>query len=112
MLTPELENIERIMQERNGERHKSKEKAVVATPNKGKPGKGSSKGGSFKSAPKKVKTETFCQRCKTHGGSYSSHNTSECRHYDKDGKPNGQYGSKLSEKHKPFKKGARKGWRT
>jgi hypothetical protein len=109
VLTPELENIERVMKERDGEKHKSKDKAAVASPTKGKSNKGSSKGGSFKTAPKKAKTEKFCQRCKTHGGSYNTHNTSECRRYDKDGKPTGQFGSKSSEKHKPFKKGGEKG---
>ena len=109
VLTPELENIERVMKERDGEKHKSKEKAAVANPTKGKSNKGSPKGGSSKQAPKKAKTEKFCQRCKTHGGSYNTHNTNECRRYDKDGKPTGQFGSKSSEKHKPFKKGGEKG---
>ncbi len=111
VLTPEFENIERVMKERvDEEKHKSKEKAAVATPTKGKPGKGSPKGGLFKTAPKKAKTEKFCQRCKSrHGGAHNTpHNTSECRRYDKDGKPTGQFGSKSSEKHKPFKKGGEK----
>jgi hypothetical protein len=109
VLTPELENIERVMKERDGERHNSKEKAVVAAPTKGKPSKGSPKGGSTKSAPKKAKTEKYCQRCKTHGGAHQTHNTNECRRYDKDGKPTRHFGSKTSEKHKPFKKGGEKG---
>ncbi len=58
------------MKERDGEKHKSKEKAAAANPTKGKPGKGSPKGGSSKQAPKKAKTEKFCQRCKNHGASY------------------------------------------
>ena len=39
VLTPELKHIERVMQERNGEKHKLvKEKAVAANPNNmGKP---------------------------------------------------------------------------
>jgi hypothetical protein len=102
-----LENIERVMQERSVEKHKSKERALAVTPTKGKPGKGLSKGGFSKSALKKTKTEKFCQRCKTHGGSYSSHNTRECRCYDKDKKPTGKFGSKSSEKNKPIKKGGR-----
>ncbi len=67
------------------------------------------KGGSTKSAPKKAKTEKYCQRCKTHGGAHQTHNTNECRRYDKDGKPTGHFGSKTSKKHKPFKKGGKKG---
>ncbi len=98
------------MKERDAEKHKSKEKAAVANPTKGRPGKGSPKGGSPKQAPKKAKTEKFCQRCKTHGGSYNTHNTSECCRYDnKDGKPTRQFGSKPPDKHKPFKKGGEKG---
>ncbi len=45
VLTPKLENIERVMKERDGEKHRSKERAAVAAPTKGKPGKGSPKGG-------------------------------------------------------------------
>ncbi len=97
------------MKERDGERLKSKEKAASAAPTKGKPSKGSLKGGSTKSAPKKAKTEKYCQRCKTHGGAHQTHNANECRRYDKDGKPNGHFGSKTSEKHEPFKKGGEKG---
>jgi hypothetical protein len=104
LLMPELENIERVMNEPY-----NSDKAVAAGPTKGKPSKGSSKGGSSNAAPKKARTEKFCQRCKTHGGSYQTHNTNECRRYDKDGKPTGQFGSKPSEMHKPFKKGGEKG---
>ncbi len=109
VLTPELENIERVMKERDGEKHKSKERAAATAPTKGKPSKGLPKGGSTKSAPKKAKTEKYCQRCKTHGGAHQTHNTNECRHCDRDGKPTGHFGSKTSEKHKPFKKGDEKG---
>jgi hypothetical protein len=93
----------------NSDKQKSKDNAVAAGPTKGKPIMGSSKGGSSNAAPKKARTEKFCQRCKTLGGSYQTNNTSECRRYDKDGKPTGQFGSKPSEKHKPFKKGGEKG---
>ena len=51
--------------------------------------------------PKKKKAEKFCQLCKEHGGAHSTHNTSECRKYEKDGTPkNG--GTK-----KPFLKNAK-----
>ncbi len=61
VLTPELENIERVMKERDGDKHKSKDKAAVASPTKGKSNKGSPKGGSFKTAPKKAKTEKYLE---------------------------------------------------
>jgi len=109
VLTPEMESIELVMKEWDEEKHKSKERAAAAAPIKGKPSKGSPKGGSTKSAPKKAKTEKYCRRCKSHGGAHQTHNTNECRRYDRDGKPTGHFGSKTSEKHKPFKKGGEKG---
>ena len=109
-LLADLENIERVMLERYGEKQRSKDKATTARPEKGKPKRGASAEGSTIRVPKKARTEKFCQRCKTHGGSHLTHNTSDCRRYDKDGKPLGQHGSKPSEKHKPYKKnGGEKG---
>ena len=35
--------------------------------------------------PKKKKESKFCQLCKEHGGAHLTHNTSECRKYEKDG---------------------------
>lgn len=109
-LLADLENIERVMLERYSEKQRSKDKAGTARSEKSKPGKGASKEGSSLRVPKKTRVEKFCQRCKTHGGAHLTHNTSECRRYDKDGKPLGQQGSKPSDKHKPYKKnGGEKG---
>jgi hypothetical protein len=37
--------------------------------------------------PKKIhKTAKHCTLCKKHGGAHATHNTSDCRKYDKDGK--------------------------
>ena len=35
--------------------------------------------------PKKVRTEKHCNLCKKHGGAYTTHNTRNCRHFEKDG---------------------------
>ncbi len=35
--------------------------------------------------PKKVRTEKHWDLCKKHGGMYTTHNTRDCRHYEKDG---------------------------
>ena len=108
-LLADLENIERVMSERYGEKQRSKDKATTACPEKGKPKKGASEGSNIR-VPKKAKVEKFCQKCKTYGGSHQTHNTNDCRRWDKDGKPLGQYGSKPSEKNKPYKKhGGEKG---
>jgi hypothetical protein len=36
--------------------------------------------------PKKVCFEKNCNLCKKHGGVYTTHNTHECRRFEKDGK--------------------------
>jgi hypothetical protein len=54
-LLADLENIERVMLERYGEKQQSKGKAATARPEKGKPNKGASKGGSSIRVPKKAK---------------------------------------------------------
>ncbi len=35
---------------------------------------------------KKVRFEKHCDLCKKHGGAYTTHNTHECRRFEKDGK--------------------------
>jgi hypothetical protein len=35
--------------------------------------------------PKKVRTEKHCDLCKKHGGAYTTHNTRDCRRFEKDG---------------------------
>ncbi len=59
--------------------------------------------GSTERVPKKVKTVKFCNHCKNNGGPYTSHNTKECRKYDKDGKAVAATGKKPYKK-KPYKK--------
>jgi hypothetical protein len=103
-LPTDLDNIYRVMMERESERQRSKEKAVVAAPGKGKPKRVSSGGGSSNRVPKKARTKKFCQMCKNHGGAYQTHNTSECHRYDKDCKPLSATGGMPFDKYKPNKK--------
>jgi hypothetical protein len=35
--------------------------------------------------PKKVRTKKHCDLCKKHGGAYTTHNTRDCRRFEKDG---------------------------
>ncbi len=106
VLMPDLEVIKRVMNERYNERQKAKGKAQVAKPNgKGHPSpKKQPSGGSSDWVPKKACSEKFCQRCKTHDGSYQTHNTNKCRKYNKDGKPLGTATGKPSDAKKPYKK--------
>ncbi len=63
-LLPDLEAIERVMNEKYVERQKAKGKAQVAKPDgKGHPSpKKRSSGGSPDQVPKKAHSEKFCQR--------------------------------------------------
>jgi hypothetical protein len=36
--------------------------------------------------PKKVRFEKHCNLCKKHGGAYTTHNTCDCRRFEKEGK--------------------------
>jgi len=105
-LLPDLENIERVMNERYAEKQKAKGKSKEAKPDGwGNPSpKKRSSGGSSERVLKKVRSEKFCQRCKTHGGPHQMHNISNCRKYDKDGKPFSAAPGKPSDSGKPHKK--------
>jgi hypothetical protein len=67
-LLADLENIERVMLERYGEKQQSKDKAATARPEKGKPSKGVPKGGSSIRVPKKAKVKKFCQSARLMAG--------------------------------------------
>jgi len=105
-LLPDLENIERVMNERYAEKQKAKGKSKEAKPDGGgnpSPKKRSS-GGSSEQVPKKVCSEKFCQRCTTHGCPHQMHNTNDCHKNDKDGKPLGTAPGKSSDAGKHHKK--------
>ncbi len=103
LLLPDLENIQRVMDEKRTELAKARGRDGTASAGaKSNPKKRASTG-STERVPKKVKTAKFCQHCKSNGGPYTSHNTKECRKYDKDGKAVVAAGKKPYEK-KPYKK--------
>jgi hypothetical protein len=52
--------------------------------------------------PKKPKSDKYCSLCKTHGGAHTTHNTTECRRYHKDGNP--KKGTPPKSTNKPYKK--------
>lgn len=78
-----LEAIEKVQDSRraltNGNTTKDNKK-------KGNGKKHSAGGGSDEGrTSKKARTEKFCQLCKDNGGAHKTHNTKECRKYDRDG---------------------------
>ncbi len=79
-----LEAIERVCTYEKGEldTFKKSDKSY----NKGEKGKKQPGNNSTVRVPKKVCFEKHCNLCKKHGGAHTTHNTSECRRFEKDGK--------------------------
>jgi hypothetical protein len=81
-LLQSLKAIERVRgQERSDKSNPSCDEKPLHSEKKGteRPGTESPR------VPKKVRTEKHCNLCKTHGGAYTTHNTCDCRRYEKDG---------------------------
>ncbi len=55
--------------------------------------------------PKKAWPSKFCQHCKAKGGPHLTHNTKECRRYDRNGNPVSSFQGKPTDARKPAKKG-------
>ncbi len=103
LLLPDLENIKRVMNKKRAEPAKARGRDGTASAGAKPNPKKRASTGSTERVPKKVKTARFCQHCKSNGGPYTSHNTKECRKYDKDGKAEAAAG-KNPYKKKPYKK--------
>jgi len=86
----DLENLEKVFVEKSNEAARAnKAKVAAATkmagehvPRKGKRAHG---GGPKKGTPKKGCTDKFCKWCKAVDGPFTTHNTTECRRFNKDG---------------------------
>jgi hypothetical protein len=103
LLLPDLENIKRVMNKKRAESAKARGKDGTALAGTKTYPKKRASTGSTEQVPKKVKSAKFCQHCTNNGGPYTSHNTKECRKYNKDGKVVAAAGKKPYEK-KPYKK--------
>ncbi len=109
-MIPDLEAIERVMVEKKGANLKAKGKGSTAPSEaKGNPKRKASWGPTGQ-VPKKGHSEKFCQPCKARGRPFTTHNTLDCCHYDRNGKPLKAAAGKPSESKKPCKKsGGNKG---
>ncbi len=87
----DLENLEKVFVKKSNEAARAnKAKVAAATkmagekvPRKGKCAHG---GGPTKGTPKKGRTNKFCKWCKAIDGLFMTHNTTECRRFNKDGR--------------------------
>jgi hypothetical protein len=86
----DLENLEKVFAERSNEAAQANKAKVAAAaksagdhvPRKGKREHG---GGPDKGTPKKGRTDKFCKWCKAVDGPFTTHNTTECHRFNKDG---------------------------
>jgi hypothetical protein len=83
LLLTSLELIERVCTYEKGKSESSKKSS-----HKSKKGKKCPGTKAMIRVPKKVCFEKHCNLCKKHGGMYTTHNTRECRRFEKDGKEN------------------------
>ena len=79
-----LENVEKVVVNSNAKEKAAKESAEKSA---GKHGKGKSRGTNSNEVqvPKKARVENSCALCQKYGGAHTTHNTGECRKYNKDG---------------------------
>jgi hypothetical protein len=104
----DLENIEKLFAKKTNEAARAN-KAKVATaaklagehvPRKGK----RAGGGTKKGNPKKGHTAKYCKWCKAVDGMFTTHNTDECRRFNRDG-------SQKDRLTKPFNSAKKPAWK-
>jgi hypothetical protein len=76
-----LEAIERVYTYKKGKSESSEKSSYKSKKGKKRPGTNSTV-----RVPKKVHFEKHCNLCKKHGGAYTTHNTRDCRRFEKNGK--------------------------
>ena len=105
----DFENLEKVFVEKSNEAARAnKAKVAAATkmagehvPRKGKHARG---GGPKKGTPKKGHTDKFCKWCKAVDGPFTTHNTTECRRFNKDGSQKDRLTKPFDSTKKPWKK--------
>jgi hypothetical protein len=105
----DLENIEKLFVEKTNKAARAN-KAKVAKALKGasehvpRKGKRANGGGPDTGNPKKVRTAKYCKWCKAVDGPFTTHNTDECRRFNKDG-------SQKDRLTKPFDSSKKPAWK-
>jgi len=104
----DLENIEKLFAEKANEAAQANKAKVAVTaklagehvPKKGK----RARGGPKKGIPKKGRTKKFCKWCKAVDGPFTTHNTTECRRFNKDSSQKDRLTKPFDFAKKPWKK--------
>jgi len=107
----DLENLEKVFVEKSNEAAQANKAKVAAAaklaehvPRKRKRAHG---GGPEKGTPKKGRTDKFRKWCKAVDGPFTTHNTSECRRFNKDGSQKDRPTKPFNSAKKPWKKPGR-----
>ena len=101
----DLENIEKMQVTRYNEKAKaSKAKAATAPAELRVPRKWANGGGSDRGAPKKGHTAKYYKWCKATICPFMTHDTAECRRFEKDGSPKDNLVKPFDSVKKPWKK--------
>ena len=79
-----LENVEKVIANSNAKEKATKESAEKATRKRNK-GKRKGNNSHKNQIPKKARVKKSCALCQKYGGAHMTHNTGECRKYNKDG---------------------------
>jgi hypothetical protein len=79
-----LENVEKVVVNSTAKEKAAKESAMKSA---GKRDKGKRRGTNSNDTrvPKKTRVEKSCALCQKYGGTHTTHNTGDCRKYNKDG---------------------------
>ena len=105
----DLENTEKLFAKKANEAAQANKAKVAATaklagehvPRKGKRTHG---GGPEKGTPKKGRTNKFCKWCKAVDGPFTTHNTTECCRFNKDGSQKDRLTKPFDSAKKPWNK--------
>ena len=79
-----LENVKKVVANSNA-KERVKEESTEKAPGKLEKVKRKGTSSTDYRIPKKVRSEKSCALCQKHGGVHTTHNTGECRKYEKDG---------------------------
>jgi hypothetical protein len=100
----DLENIEKMQEEKYNQKAKaSKAKAAAASVELRVPKKRANAGRTDRGAPKKGCTAKYCKWCKAVNGSFTTHDTAECRRFEKEGSPKDRLAKPFNSVKKPWK---------
>ena len=99
----DLENIKKVFATKDTKKARAIKASAGTAPKKAgivprKHGKGGGYGGP---APKKARSAKYCKWCKAAGGAFQTHDTIECRRFDKDGKEVGKPSKPFDSAKKP-----------